>query len=405
MKENKLMKRVISSLLVFLMIFSILSDKTLARVMEDEAITAPTYLAMEVESGQILMGKNYEKKLAVASMSKLMTYYLVKKSIQDGRYKLEDKVKITKESEKLTTDGYSNMGLKAGEVLRVDELLKGMMVVSGNDAAVALAINDAKNEKNFARKMNKMAEELKLDKSSFVNASGIPLANDNQNMMSPMDLLTLARAIVKEYPEVKQYANIKVLSMPKRNFRKESTLLSLGDIPGMMGLKTGLTRRAGYCFAGYFDLSKFDSTKDFEILTVVMGTMSEAQRAKESKKLVKKVANNFSRKLLLNTDLVLEKVKNGKLSPKEIKFYPKDKFYAIVANSDKVKKEVKLDYPKNHKLVQGEDYGDVILTVSNEEIGRVDITVKNNHDSASFMDRVQSFFGNIFHYLGLMIFN
>ena len=405
MKKSKTLKRPVSLLIAFLMIFSILPDRTLARPMEDETISAPTYLAIEVESGQILVGKNYDKKLAVASMSKLMTYYLVKKAIQEGRYKLTDKVKITPASEKLTTDGYSNMALKAGEVLTVDELLKGLMVVSGNDAAVALAINDAKNEENFAGKMNQMAEKLGLEKSNFVNASGIPLANDDQNMMSPRDLLTLARAIVKDFPEVKEYATIKILSMPKRNFSKESTFHSLGNIPGMMGLKTGLTRRAGYCFAGYFDLSKFDSTKDFEILTVVMGAKSEAQRVEESEKLVKKVTDNFSRKLIVKTDLVLEKVKNTRLSPREIKFYPKNDFYAIVANSAKVKKEVKLDYPKNQNLKQGEDYGDIILTLGNEEIGRLDITVKNNYDSAGFMDRLKGFFGNIFHYLGLMIFN
>ena len=129
------------------------------------------------------------------------------------------------------------MVLKVGEKLTVEELLTGLMVVSANDAAHALAIKVSGTEEDFVKKMNLKASEIGLNSGKFYNSSGLQ-QGENQNKLSIKDIFKMSRYCIQKYPEVLYYSRYKFLEMPERNFKKESTIPLVGEIKGVDGLKT-----------------------------------------------------------------------------------------------------------------------------------------------------------------------
>lgn len=206
----------------------------------------------DAKSGTLFVAENIDEPLSIASISKLMTYYLVKEKIAEGKLKMEDKVKI---SINASREEGSSLNLKAGEQISIKDLLDGLMVVSGNDSAVALAEVVAESESKFVTMMNEKAKELGLQNATFTNASGLT-KNGQDNKMSTRDIFTLSKAIIEKYPEVLEYAKTTVLEQPSRNFKKESTIPLVGQVEGVDGLKTGHTDEAGYCLVSTMKIKK-----------------------------------------------------------------------------------------------------------------------------------------------------
>ena len=152
----------------------------------------------DAKSGALFVVENVDEALPVASISKLMTFYLVKEKIAEGKLKLEDKVKI---STTASAEEGSSLNLKAGEEITIKDLLDGLMIVSGNDSAVALSEAVGETESKFVTMMNEKAKELGLENSTFTNASGLT-KNGQDNKMSTRDNYTLAKTIIEKYPEV-----------------------------------------------------------------------------------------------------------------------------------------------------------------------------------------------------------
>jgi len=142
----------------------------------------------DAKSGALFVAENVDEALPVASISKLMTFYLVKEKIAEGKLKLEDKVKI---STTASAEEGSSLNLKAGEEITIKDLLDGLMIVSGNDSAVALSEAVGETESKFVTMMNEKAKELGLENSTFTNASGLT-KNGQDNKMSTRDIFTLA---------------------------------------------------------------------------------------------------------------------------------------------------------------------------------------------------------------------
>ena len=235
-------------------------------------IAAKYYLLVDFQSRQALAEQNSRERVEPASLTKLMTAYLSFKALKDKRL---SPGQILPVSEKAWKAEGSRMFLEPGKPATVDELLKGMIVQSGNDACIVLAEAIVGTEEAFAGLMNREAQRLGMSDTHFVNATGLP---DPRHYSTARDLSLLAMAIIQDFPEyfplysIKEYTYNNV-SQPNRN-----RLLWADSF--VDGMKTGYTENAGYC------LIATAKRGERRLLSVVLGTSSDAERAAESQKLL-----------------------------------------------------------------------------------------------------------------------
>ena len=189
-------KKALLSLILILSICFVGTAKSYAIFGIENKTTAS--LIGDAKSGALFVAENIDEPLSIASISKLMTYYLVKEKIAEGKIKMEDKVKVSKNA---SLEEGSSLDLKEGEEITIKDLLDGLMIVSGNDSAVALAEVVAETESKFVTLMNEKASELGLKHASFSNASGL-MKNGQDNKMSTRDIFQLSKAIIEKYPLV-----------------------------------------------------------------------------------------------------------------------------------------------------------------------------------------------------------
>ncbi|MFZ4535802.1 D-alanyl-D-alanine carboxypeptidase family protein [Propionivibrio sp.] len=237
------------------------------------ALAAKSWLLIESASGQELASQAPDERLEPASLTKLMTAYLTFAALKQGTIKIDQMVTV---SEKAWKAQGSRMFIQVGTQVKVEDLIKGMIVQSGNDACVALAEAISGNEEVFAQMMNREAQRLGMKASNFRNSAGMP---DPQHYTTARDLAILASALIRDFPEdYAKYYSLKEfrynnITQPNRN-----RLLYLD--PTVDGVKTGHTEGAGYC------LISSSKRGPRRLLSVVLGTASDNVRTSESLKLL-----------------------------------------------------------------------------------------------------------------------
>ena len=255
-------------------------------------IKSNSYFLIEANSNKVLIEKQADLKLPPASITKIMTAYIVFSQIKSGKIKLNELVLISKTAAK---KGGSKMFIATGSKVSVENLLKGMIISSGNDASIALAEYIAGTESEFAKLMNQTAKSLGMKNTNFRNSTGWP---DTNHYSTPRDIAILARALILEFPELykifsqKEFTfgkSIKGIPITQRN---RNGLLWLNEI-NVDGIKTGHTSAAGYC------LVSSALRNDMRLISIVMKTTSPNSRKKESEKLLKHGLNKFNTKKLL----------------------------------------------------------------------------------------------------------
>ena len=236
-------------------------------------LAARSWLLLEMGSGQVLTAEKPDERIEPASLTKLMTAYLTFAALRQKTIALDTPVTV---SQKAWKTGGSKMFIRVDTQVPVDDLIKGMIVQSGNDACVALAEAIAGSEESFAQMMNREAKRLGMTSSNFTNSTGLP---DPQLYTTARDLATLASALIRDFPEeYKHYYSMKEfrynnITQPNRN-----RLLYIDS--SVDGVKTGHTEAAGYCLIS-------SSLRDKRrLLSVVLGTKSDSTRASESLKLL-----------------------------------------------------------------------------------------------------------------------
>lgn len=237
-------------------------------------LAASAYLLIDAQTGEVLVDNNSEEQLPPASLTKLMTSYVVSNEMQQGNIEDDELVNI---SVKAWKTGGSRMFVREGTQVAVKDLIRGVIIQSGNDASVALAEHIAGSEEAFVDVMNQQAALLGMSNTHFENASGLPVEGRG-NFTTAKDLSLLARAIINDHPEhYKIYSekSFKYNNIPQMNRNK---LLFLDK--SIDGLKTGHTNEAGYC------LVASGVKNNMRLISVVMGTRSEKARAVESQKLL-----------------------------------------------------------------------------------------------------------------------
>ncbi|HEX7455792.1 MAG TPA: D-alanyl-D-alanine carboxypeptidase family protein [Gallionella sp.] len=241
---------------------------------EPPVLAAKAYLLYDFSSNQVLLNQNGNARLEPASLTKLMTAYLTFAAIKQGTLKLDQSLTVPVDAPR-NTSGESRMLLKPGQTVTVDELLHGLIVQSGNDAANTLAASIAGSEAAFVVLMNKEAESLGMKNTHFVNPVGMP---DAQHYSSAYDMAILAAALVRDYPEHYPLFGLHDYTFNNVTQANRNRLLWLD--PYADGLKTGHTETAGFCLVGS---AKRDKRR---LISVVLGADSDSQRASESQKLL-----------------------------------------------------------------------------------------------------------------------
>jgi len=245
----------------------------LAQAPQSPQLVGGAWLLADVSSGQILAAEKADERFEPASLTKLMTAYLAFGALKDKKLALDDPVKV---SERAWRAPGSRMFIEPGRPVTVDELLRGMIVQSGNDACIALAERIAGSEQAFAGMMNREAERLGMKNSKFMNASGLP---DPQHYATARDLHLLASALISDFPvEYAQYYSQREYRYNGITQVNRNRLLWLDAT--VDGVKTGFTEAAGYC------LVASSRRGPRRLLSVLLGSTSETTRAQESQKLL-----------------------------------------------------------------------------------------------------------------------
>ncbi|MBT8435273.1 MAG: D-alanyl-D-alanine carboxypeptidase, partial [Gammaproteobacteria bacterium] len=236
------------------------------------ALSATSYILVDFESGRVLAEKNPDEHVEPASITKLMTAYLVDKAIADGDITLDDMVTI---SEKAWRMKGSKMFVEVGKQVSVEELMKGLIIQSGNDASVALAEHVAGSESAFAGYMNHQAQLLGMSNTNFVNATGWP---NEDHYSSARDIATLSRAVIREFPE--SYRHYKEREYTFNKIRQFNRNRLLWRDESVDGVKTGHTAAAGFC------LVASALREEMRLISVVLGAESDKTRTQSSQSLL-----------------------------------------------------------------------------------------------------------------------
>ena len=259
------------------------------------ALDATSYYLVDFDSGRVLAEKNPDDRVEPASITKLMTAYLVDKAIADGDVTLDEMVTI---SEKAWRMKGSKMFVEVGKQVSVSDLLKGLIIQSGNDASVALAEHLAGSESAFAGYMNHQAELLGMDNTNYVNATGWP---DENHYSSARDSAILTRTLIDEFPESYSYYKEREYTFNKiRQFNRNRLLWRDESVDGV---KTGHTEAAGFC------LVASAQRDEMRLISVVLGAGSDKARTQSSQSLLNYGFRYFETHKLYRSDEVLKTAK------------------------------------------------------------------------------------------------
>ena len=258
--------------LIFSLCFAALTASAAVPPPAPPSIAASGYLLIDVDSDAMLAEKDSAQRLEPASLTKIMTAYAVFRELSAGSIKQSDEVLV---SEKAWKTPGSRMFIEVNKRVSVEDLLKGMIIQSGNDASVALAEHTAGSEEAFANLMNDHARRLGMRNTHFVNATGLP---DPEHYTTPRDIAVVTEATIREFPELYKLYAVKEFTFNEiRQHNRNNLLWRDANVDGV---KTGHTEAAGYCLVAS---AKRD---DMRLISVIMGTDSEKTRVSESQALL-----------------------------------------------------------------------------------------------------------------------
>lgn len=312
------------------------------------------YIVMDAYSGKVLAEKNADARMAPASLTKLMTMYVVSHALRNGTIHLDDKVRI---STKAWQTGGSRMFVKVNDEVPVRDLIQGIVVASGNDASVAMAEYLAGSEDAFASMMNAEAKNIGMNNSHFVDCNGLPNPN---HYSTPRDLALLAQAIIKDYPEDYKLYSEKWFAY--NGIRQPNRNRLLWRFQFADGLKTGHTDDAGYCLVG-------SALKNGQrLVSVVMGAPSDAARTEASIQLLTYGYRFFETHKLYNGGTPLAQARVWKGQNKMTDLGLADDLVVTMPNGQykNIQAKIKLNESIKAPIVKGQQYGTLDIMLNNQ---------------------------------------
>ena len=339
-------------------------------------IAARAYLVMDADTGHIIASDREDERFPPASLTKMMTSYVVEYEIAKGNIALGDMVLV---SEKAWRTGGSRMFIQEGTQVSVDDLLHGVIIQSGNDASVALAEHIAGSERAFADLMNQHARLLGMNNTHFVNATGLP-AEDHYS--TAIDLAILGKALINEFPQ--HYALYSQKYFTYNNIRQPNRNKLLWRDDSVDGIKTGHTDEAGYCLVASAERD------DMRLISVVMGSSSEEVRAQESQKLLSYGFRYYRTHALYDAGQVLRDETIWAVSRDQIRLGIAEKLAVTVprGQSDQLEASVELDKVIKAPVAAGDVLGRVQVTLQGEPVASVPLVALENVPEGGLFKRI-----------------
>ena len=336
---------------------------------------ATSYFLIDFDSGRVLAEKNPDDHMEPASITKLMTAYLVDKAIADGDIALDDMVTI---SEKAWRMKGSKMFVEVGKEVSVDELMKGLIIQSGNDASVALAEHIAGSESAFAGYMNHQAKVLGMTNTNYVNATGWP---DENHYSSARDIAILTRAKIKDFPESYSYYKEREYTFNKIRQFNRNRLLWRDD--SVDGVKTGHTEAAGYCLVASAERD------EMRLISVVLGTASDKARTQSSQSLLNYGFRYFETHKLYRSDEVLKTAQIWYGDQEQVSMgVGKDIFITIPRGRYRdLDAAMEIDAEISAPVARGQGLGQVVIKLDDEVILEDAIVAMQTVNEGSLIDR------------------
>lgn len=299
--------------------------------------TAKQAYLIDVLSGKVLLKKNENEKISPASITKIMTTIVAFDLIKKGELKLDEKIRISKKAWRMSSKGYSSMFIMPGDKVSVENLLKGIIIVSGNDACVALAQGIAGTEEEFVNMMNSTAIKIGLPNTKFSNSSG--LFNEN-NYSTAEDIAKMSIYLINNFPKLYEYYKIKKFTWDRTGgapiTQGNRNPILYKDMGGD-GLKTGHLEDSGYSLAATI---KKDERR---ILSVISGLNSKKERSRETVRLLSYAKNRFDL-LKINKQDESFKIKTWNLKPKKVQLELSDDVYLTIPKRQKSKIKIEIEH-------------------------------------------------------------
>ncbi len=335
---------------------------------------------IDFDTNQVLFEKNADVLMPPASMSKIMTAYLAFEEIKSGRLKLEDKILI---SENAWRKGGSKMFVQVNDEVTVSDILRGIIVQSGNDAAIALAEHLQGSEAAFASKMTKRARDLGLKKATFKNATGWP---DEEHKITARELGLLAKLTIMNFPNL--YPIYAEKSFTFNNIKQGNRNPLLYDGSGSDGLKTGRTRAAGY------GLTASVSKAGRRLVMVLNGMKSSSERKREARKLIEWGFREFDNYKIFEKGEIVTDIDVWLGKEKRISAFIKEETNLTVRriDSEKVKTTVHYEEPLAAPIKQGQIVGTLKIKVPNQTLREYPLFAKQSIEKLGSWGRIVAAF-------------
>ena len=333
---------------------------------------------IDFDTNQVLFEKNADVLMPPASMSKIMTAYLAFEELKSGRLKLEDKILI---SENAWRKGGSKMFVQVNDEVAVSDILRGIIVQSGNDAAIALAEHLQGSEEAFAYKMTKRARDLGLKKAKFKNATGWP---DEEHKITARELGLLAKLTIMNFPDL--YPIYAEKSFTFNNIKQGNRNPLLYDGSGSDGLKTGRTRAAGY------GLTASVSKAGRRLVMVLNGMKSSSERKREARKLIEWGFREFDNYKIFEKGEIVTDIDVWLGKDKRLSAFIKEKTILTVRrmDSEKVKTTVHYEEPLAAPIKQGQIVGKLKIKVPNQTLREYPLFAKQSIEKLGFWGRIMA---------------
>ncbi len=340
------------------------------------SVAAKSFILLDFNSGKVLAEKNADVKLAPASLTKIMTVYVIFRELKSGHLTLDEKVTISKKAWR--TPG-SRMFVEVNKKVAVEDLLKGVIIQSGNDASVALAEHVAGDEATFAALMNQHAERLDMLDTSFENSMGLP---SKSHFTTARDLAKLTVAVIKEFPDYYKWDSLKEFTFNKITQPNRNKLLWRDK--SVDGVKTGYTEEAGYCMVASA------KREQMRLISVVMGTSSANARANESQTLLNYGFRFFETHRLYKGNEAVNDVKVWKGDGKKLPVGLADDLYVTIPRKhySDLKAELNIDKKIVAPVTKGDKLGLVNVSLAGEVIINQPLVALDSVEKGGIMQRL-----------------
>ncbi|MBT8048448.1 MAG: D-alanyl-D-alanine carboxypeptidase [Xanthomonadales bacterium] len=335
-------------------------------------VGANSYLLMDFNSERILVENNPDMRVEPASITKLMTAYVVFSELDQGKITLEETVTV---SEKAWRTGGSRMFIEPGMEITVEDLIRGMVIQSGNDASVALAEHVAGTEEAFALLMNHFADLLEMSETHFVNSTGLP---DPEHYTTARDIVMLSAATIRDFPEYYTWYSEKEFTF--NNIRQHNRNTLLWRDPAIDGLKTGHTEAAGYCLAT-------SAMRDgMRLVSAVMGSTSEASRASESQTLLNYGFRFFETMQLYEAGKELARARVWKGLSEDVALGLSAPLFVTIPRGryDELEAQVQMEPELSAPLEAGQWVGTINIQLGDERVASRDLVTLSSVEKAGF---------------------